>query len=205
MSENTRQDLTDLSFITPADVVNRMSAREAKQVATLLETLLSDVICKQVLPSLVGPAVSALDLVVDFRLRLRSLQDDNRSPFDWDAAAEVAEIEYGVKSRRELQKGVGQFILASKVIGFSTSRLLRSEEHFRVFILLHLLAQIFINNPQPELNLVFLPMLEQRATDGRQIRLNIPFSLPSCHRLVDLLAELLTDGYDLTPLKGEVL
>ena len=70
-----------------------------------------------------------------------------------------------------------------------------------MFILLHLLAQIFISNPSPELELAFLPTLEQRETDGRQIYLSIPFSLPSCHRLGDLLVELLADGYDLTPLK----
>lgn len=113
-----KQDLTDLSFITPADIVNRMPDDEAKRVATLLDTLLSEVICRQVLPSLVGPAVSALGLEVDFRLQLRSIRDDNRPSMDRDAPAEVAEIKYDVESSQGLQKGVGQFVLASKLIGF---------------------------------------------------------------------------------------
>lgn len=181
----TDMSIQSFKFVCMPHEVNRLTAAEAEQTARFLDVLLSEVVCRQLLPAVFGPTAAAFGLELRFRADVRQGKR---------AAGAGLAVEYS--SRQLVAEDNGRILLADMTCSHQMAECLKSADGYkRTFMSLSLLSSLFSGDWKPDICFVFRPpnSLGTRM-NSCTIRLAVPYSLPNADSVESLLEWLLTDG-----------
>lgn len=172
-----------------------MTPADAKAQAAFLTPLVTNVLCRQMLPAAISPATSALGIEAVYQLRFYSLQDTHH-------AAVTATVQ---NSTLQQPDDPASPVLIGGRLSKEQQQFFNDLEKCRLALLTQILNHAF--SQQHELHLSFLLPAACRTMSDLQlssrINISIPFSFShytNRHEIIDILAQMLADNLDLTSL-----